>query len=119
MLANMVSLPGLSTAGVDPWATLGSRAANHGRSGPMRSRPRRNRKNPVVRAFQRETTLGPEHLIYPLFIHGDDRDVPIKAMPGCSRLCRAGLFREIAAARSVGVNSVVLFPAIPEALKSP
>ena len=63
--------------------------------------------------------MGPEHLIYPLFIHGDDRDVPIKAMPGCSRLCRAGLFTEIAAARSVGVNSVVLFPAIPEALKSP
>lgn len=84
----------------------------------MRSRPRRNRKSPVVRAYQRETTVGPEHLIYPLFIHGGDEDVPISAMPGCSRLSPAGLVAEVEAARAVGVNSIVLFPAIPEALKT-
>ncbi len=84
----------------------------------MRSRPRRNRKSPVVRAYQRETTVGPEHLIYPLFIHGGDEDVPISSMPGCSRLSPAGLVAEVEAARAVGVNSIVLFPAIPEALKT-
>ncbi|KAH1245374.1 Delta-aminolevulinic acid dehydratase, chloroplastic [Glycine max] len=41
-------------------------------------------------------------------------------MPGCYRLgWRHGLVEEVAKARDVGVNSVVLFPKIPDALKSP
>jgi porphobilinogen synthase len=85
----------------------------------MRSRPRRNRKSPAVRAYHRETVVGPEHFIYPLFIHGGDEDIPIGAMPGCSRLSPAGLLAEVERARAVGVGSVVLFPAIPEELKTP
>eukprot|EP00850_Spirogloea_muscicola_P024108 SM000443S16315 [mRNA] locus=s443:20343:23386:- [translate_table: standard] len=41
-------------------------------------------------------------------------------MPGCSRLgWRHGLIDEVYKARDVGVNSVVLFPKVPDALKSP
>ena len=32
-------------------------------------RPRRNRKSAVVRDFARETFVGPEHFVLPLFIH--------------------------------------------------
>jgi len=82
-------------------------------------RPRRNRKNPTIRAMVREHHVGPEHFIYPLFIHAGEGDVPIGAMPGCSRLDLAGLAREVEAARAVGVNAFALFPAVAEALKRP
>ena len=85
----------------------------------LRSRPRRNRRDAVIRAFHRETHLGVEHFIYPLFIHGGDGDAPIGSMPGCARLSPAGLLREVERARAVGVGAVVLFPAIPDALKAP
>ncbi len=81
-------------------------------------RPRRNRKHPAIRAMVREQHVGPEHFIYPLFIHEGERDVPIGAMPGCSRLSLTGLLREVEAARAVGVHSFALFPAVPEAQKT-
>jgi porphobilinogen synthase len=82
-------------------------------------RPRRNRKNPTIRAMVREHHVGPEHFILPLFIHAGEGDVPIGAMPGCSRLALAGLVREVEAARAVGVNAFALFPAVADALKRP
>ena len=88
----------------------------------MLARPRRNRKHPAIRAFVRETTLGPEHFIYPLFIHSGgaagDEDVPIGSMPGCKRLSPRGLLAEVEAARDVGVHMFALFPAVAEALKT-
>ncbi|KAL4371754.1 hypothetical protein AHAS_Ahas06G0197400 [Arachis hypogaea] len=58
--------------------------------------------------------------VYPLFIHEGEEDTLIGAMPGCYRLrWRHGLVQEVAKAWDVGVNSVVLFPKIPDALKSP
>jgi len=62
--------------------------------------------------------VGPEHFIYPLFIHDSEGDIPISSMPGCSRLGQGGLFAEVERARKVGVNAVVLFPAVPEELKT-
>ncbi|MCA8924308.1 MAG: porphobilinogen synthase [Planctomycetes bacterium] len=85
----------------------------------MRQRPRRNRKNATVRGFLRETRLSPANLIYPLFFHEHADDAPIASMPGCSRLSLASLVEEAGAARAVGVNAVVLFPAVEEALKTP
>lgn len=82
-------------------------------------RPRRNRKHPTIRAMVREHHVGPEHFIYPLFIHAGEGDVPIGAMPGCSRLDLNGLVREVEAARAVGVNAFALFPAVADALKRP
>ncbi|XP_040998259.1 delta-aminolevulinic acid dehydratase, chloroplastic-like [Juglans microcarpa x Juglans regia] len=86
---------------------------------PLNRRPRRNRKSPVLRAAFQETQLSPANLVYPLFIHEGEEDTPIGAMPGCYRLgWRHGLVEEVGKARDVGVNSVVLFPKIPDALKS-
>ena len=48
----------------------------------LRERPRRNRKSAAIRSATRETHLGPEHFIYPLFVHGGDDDIPITSMPG-------------------------------------
>lgn len=81
-------------------------------------RPRRNRKSEAIRAFHRETTLGPHHLIYPVFIHDGEGRQPIASMPGCSRLSMDALLEEAAGAASEGVNALVLFPAIDESLKS-
>ena len=83
------------------------------------SRPRRNRKNEVIRSFHRETWVAPQHFIYPLFIHDKKDDEPIGAMPGCSRLGAEGLMKTVEEARSVGVNAVVLFPAVEDSLKTP
>ncbi|HET6583918.1 MAG TPA: porphobilinogen synthase [Nannocystaceae bacterium] len=85
----------------------------------LRERPRRNRKSEAIRAATRETTVGPQHFVYPLFIHGGDSDVAIGAMPGCSRLSPRGLFAEVERALAVGVGMVALFPAIPDSAKDP
>ncbi|KAL5145500.1 Delta-aminolevulinic acid dehydratase, chloroplastic [Glycine soja] len=87
---------------------------------PLHRRPRRNRKSPALRSAFQETSISPANFVYPLFIHEGEEDTPIGAMPGCYRLgWRHGLVEEVAKARDVGVNSVVLFPKIPDALKSP
>src|SRR5688500_12710516 len=83
----------------------------------LRERPRRNRKSPAIRDAFRETTLGPQHFVYPLFLHEGDDDVPIASMPGCSRHSPKGLLAEIERARAAGVSMVALFPAIGDALK--
>ena len=82
-------------------------------------RPRRNRRTPVLRGWSREARLDPERLILPLFLHAGTADLPIRSMPGCLRLSPAGLLREVEGALEDGIRSVVLFPAIDEAAKSP
>ena len=82
-------------------------------------RPRRNRKSAAVRGLVRETSLSPSDFIYPLFIHGGDRDEAIASMPGCHRWSLEGLVAEVGEAAKVGVRAVVLFPAIPESGKTP
>lgn len=81
-------------------------------------RPRRNRKSPVVRDFARETRVGPEHFIYPLFIHDHPSEVAIKSMPGCVRMGLDRMMKEIEGALADRVRSIVLFPAIDEAKKT-
>ncbi|MFO7725950.1 MAG: hypothetical protein R6V45_10410, partial [Oceanipulchritudo sp.] len=58
-------------------------------------RPRRLRKNPVVRDLVRETRLHPADLIHPLFVvDGDGPPVDISSMPGQQRLTIDDLCRE-------------------------
>jgi porphobilinogen synthase len=83
------------------------------------ARPRRNRKSAGIRDAIRETWLGPEHFIYPLFIHEGEADIPISSMPGRARLSPEGLLREVERAMAVGIRSVVLFPAVAESRKTP
>ncbi len=85
----------------------------------QRQRPRRNRKSEAIRAACRETTVGPQHFVYPLFVHAGDGDVPIASMPGCARLCARSLMAEVERARDVGVRMIALFPAVEERLKDP
>lgn len=81
-------------------------------------RPRRNRKSAAIRDAVRETWLGPQHFIYPLFIHEGPDDIPIRSMPGRARLSPDGLLREVDRSLALGLRSIVLFPAIPDQLKS-
>jgi len=72
-----------------------------------------------VRAWAKETDLRPEHLILPAFVHEGQGDVEIPSMPGQRRHDADGLFRRVEEAAEAGVRSVVLFPAIDEAKKTP
>ncbi len=85
----------------------------------LRERPRRNRKSAAIRSAVCETSLGPERLLLPLFVHEGDAPVPIGSMPGCARHSRASLLQEVERAWAVGVRMVALFPAIADALKDP
>jgi porphobilinogen synthase len=81
-------------------------------------RPRRNRQSPAMRDLVRETDLNPGHLIYPLFLQEGGENTPISSMPGCTRWSLDGLVKEAGEAHALGVPAVVLFPRIPDELKT-
>lgn len=81
-------------------------------------RPRRNRQSPAIRDLVRETELTPGHLIYPLFLQEGKENTPISSMPGCTRWSLDGLVQEAGEAHALGVPAVVLFPRIPDELKT-
>jgi len=85
----------------------------------LQVRPRRNRKSESIRSLVRETTLNPEQLIYPLFIHDNKHDEDIVSMPGCKRWSINGILGEIERSIQVNIGSIMLFPAIDDSLKSP
>jgi len=82
------------------------------------SRGRRNRKSEATRRLVKETSVTPDDLIYPLFIHTKKNDEDIKSMPGCRRFGTKGLLEEVESAMKLGVYNFVLFPAVEESLKS-
>lgn len=84
------------------------------------NRPRRNRRNEVIRSMVRESHLLPAHLIAPLFvIEGSGQKVAIKSMPGQYRLSIDELVKECRELFSLGIHTVALFPAIDDKLKTP
>ena len=86
----------------------------------MLNRPRRNRQNEVIRSMVRETYISPDHFIAPLFvIEGKNQIIPIKSMPGQSRLSIDEMVKEAKELYSLGVKCVALFPAIEDKLKTP
>ncbi len=83
-------------------------------------RPRRLRRSEVIRRLVQETHLTPDRLILPQFVlDGSDREEPIGAMPGRSRLSIDRTINECEKAASLGVRSFALFPAIDPSLKTP
>jgi porphobilinogen synthase len=73
-------------------------------------RPRRLRRTATIRALVRETTLSPDDFVYPLFVcEGEGVRREIGSMPGAFNLSIDELVKEVEAARSVGVKSVILF----------
>mmetsp|Transcript_39635 Transcript_39635/g.92647 ORF Transcript_39635/g.92647 Transcript_39635/m.92647 type:complete len:395 (-) Transcript_39635:353-1537(-) len=84
----------------------------------QRARPRRNRKSAAVRKMVRETILTPANFIYPLFIHEDDSNTPIASMPGCERHSLQSMVAEAKDAWQYGVRSFIVFPKVPDHLKT-
>ena len=83
-----------------------------------RIRPRRNRKSPAVRDLCRETPLSAADLVYPVFLHEDEVDTPLESLPGQTRWSLDGLEAEVGRAAALGIRAVVLFPKVPEELKT-
>ncbi|MBI4521755.1 MAG: porphobilinogen synthase [Gemmatimonadetes bacterium] len=79
-----------------------------------RYRPRRLRRTEALRALTRETSVGPEHLILPLFVQpGRGLRKPVPSMPGVAQTSVDEAVRDAEEALSVGVPAVILF-GIPE-----
>jgi porphobilinogen synthase len=73
-------------------------------------RPRRLRRQEVLRRMLRETELSASRLVLPLFVcPGKGVREPIQAMPGCARLSVDELVAEAQEAQSLGVPAVILF----------
>ncbi|QDE90919.1 delta-aminolevulinic acid dehydratase [Myxococcus xanthus] len=73
-------------------------------------RPRRLRRNAVLRDMVRETRLDPGDFIYPLFVvEGRDVRRPIVSMPGIFNLSLEHVVAEARHARKLGVPAVLLF----------
>jgi porphobilinogen synthase len=80
----------------------------------MIHRPRRLRRNPILRSLVRETRLAPENFVLPLFVcPGDAVRREISSMPGVFNLSVDEATKEAAAAYDAGVRSIILF-GLPE-----
>ncbi len=79
-----------------------------------KQRPRRLRRNEVIRRMVRETTLSIDNLILPLFVtFGKGKKNAIKSMPGHYQMSVDNLIKEIKEVKSLGIPAVILF-GIPE-----
>jgi len=75
-----------------------------------RSRLRRLRRTPALRALVRETSVDSSHLVQPLFVREDPRtDAAIPSMPGISRLTIDEVVSETEELAALGLPAVVLF----------
>jgi len=84
----------------------------------MLQRPRRNRLTPTLRNLVQENHLQVSSFIQPLFlVPGENIKLEIKSLPGIFRFSEDLLLEEIGACMAVGVQTFLIFPAIPEELK--
>lgn len=82
-------------------------------------RPRRMRRDAFSRALMRENRLGPENLIYPVFVReGVNAREPVPSMPGVERLSIDLLVAEAEAVHALGIPMLALFPVTPPEAKS-
>ena len=73
-------------------------------------RPRRLRKNSIVREMIAETRISKEMFIYPYFItKGKNVIVQIEAMPGINRFSVDTLLLDVEKGLKVGINKILLF----------
>jgi len=84
------------------------------------SRPRRNRRTPSIRSLLRETRLGLDNLVMPLFVkEGLSSPEPIDSLPGIQRLSPDDLIQETVTLWELGIKAVALFPCQPPGSKNP
>ncbi len=82
-------------------------------------RPRRLRRDDFTRRLVRETRLGCEDLIQPVFVvEGSQRAEPVSSMPGVSRLSIDLLLRHAEGWVRDGIPAVALFPVVDSMLKT-
>jgi porphobilinogen synthase len=73
-------------------------------------RPRRLRTSPALRSLVRETRLSPSQLVAPLFVvPGSERQEPIEAMPGQTRLSPDLTLQRARELARTGVGGLLLF----------
>jgi porphobilinogen synthase len=83
-------------------------------------RPRRLRATENIRRMARETRLSTDDLIAPLFVmDGDDAREEVVSMPDTYRHTIDRLVEAAETLYALGIPAVALFPAIPDALKTP
>jgi len=76
----------------------------------MLHRPRRLRKNPVVREMMAETRLSKDMFVYPYFIvPGTNVTHAIDSMPGVNHFSQDTLIRDVEKGLKLGVNKIMLF----------
>ena len=76
----------------------------------LKSRPRRLRKNAVIRNLVQETVLSPMNFIAPVFIHeGKELEIKINSMPGISQFSLDGALKHIEELQTNKIKSVILF----------
>lgn len=79
------------------------------------ARPRRNRKNQVVRSMVEETTLGTQDLIFPLFlVEGNGMKTEVESMPGIYRLSVDRMLAEIEECAKLGIRTFDIFPVVDD-----
>ena len=83
------------------------------------TRPRRMRSDDFSRRLMRETTLGVDDLIYPMFIiEGEYQRESIDSMPGIERVSIDLLLDEAKILKELGVPAIALFPVVSDERKS-
>ena len=84
----------------------------------MNIRPRRNRKSTAIRNLVEETNLGPQHLIYPIFLkNGKNIKEEVSSLPNNYRWSLDRLLPEIDECMNLGVQTFDIFPCVDEVLK--
>lgn len=84
------------------------------------TRLRRTRRTAALRRLVAETALGPDDLIYPMFVlEGDERTETVASMPGIERRSIDKLLAALEDVVALGVPAIALFPVVDDACKSP
>src|SRR5580704_8729746 len=84
-----------------------------------RVRMRRMRRDEFSRRLMRETQLGVDALIYPIFVvEGRNERQAISSMPGIERLSVDELQRECESLMQLKIPAIAIFPVVPKEKKS-
>ena len=76
----------------------------------LKSRPRRLRKNEVIRKLVQETVLSPGNFIAPIFIHsGREPEIKINSMPGIYQFSLDRALKYIEELQENKIKSVIIF----------
>ncbi|MGL4599523.1 MAG: porphobilinogen synthase, partial [Bacteroidia bacterium] len=76
----------------------------------MLHRPRRTRKNAVIRELVAETRVHRDMFVYPYFVtHGQNIKHPIQAMPSIHHFSIDLLLEDVAIGLKYGINKILLF----------